>query len=240
MPVLPHARRHAQQTATKGERLMNVIGINGSPRKQWNTATLVAKALEGAAAQGATTELFHLYDLDFKGCKSCLACKIRGGKSYGKCVLNDDLAPVLEKIAAADALVIGSPIYFGTVTGETRSFLERLLFPYLTYTVPYGTLFPKKIKTGFIYTMNVPEEMSKEYGYEQIFTTNERYMQMLLGSAESLCAFDTCQVDDYSKVVIESFDPIHKARRRAEVLPVECQRAFELGKRLSGAEGIEA
>lgn len=219
---------------------MKVIGINGSPRKQWNTASLVAKALEGAAAQGASTELFHLYDLNFKGCISCFACKTRGGKSYGKCVLNDDLAPILEKIASADALVIGSPIYFGTVTGETRSFIERLLFPYLTYTVPYGTLFPKKIKTGLIYTMNVPEKMSKEYGYEQIFNTSERYMQMLLGSAETLCAFDTCQVDDYSKFVIESFDPVHKARRRAEVLPLECDRALELGMRLAGAEGVAA
>lgn len=219
---------------------MKVIGINGSPRKQWNTASLVAKALEGAAAQGASTELFHLYDLNFKGCISCFACKTRGGKSYGKCVLNDDLAPILEKIASADALVIGSPIYFGTVTGETRSFIERLLFPYLTYTVPYGTLFPKKIKTALIYTMNVPEGVSKEYGYEQIFNTSERYMQMLLGSAETLCAFDTCQVDDYSKFVIESFDPNHKARRRAEVLPLECDRALELGMRLAGAEGVAA
>jgi multimeric flavodoxin WrbA len=219
---------------------MNIIGINGSPRKQWNTATLVTKALEGAAAQGATTELFHLYDLDFKGCKSCFACKTRGGSSYGKCVVNDDLALVLEKIAAADVLVIGSPIYFGTVTGETRSFLERLLFPYLTYTVPYGTLCTKKIKTGFIYTMNVPEERSREFGYEQIFATNERYVSMLLGSAETLCAFDTCQVNDYSKVVIESFDPVHKAKRRAEVLPLESQRAFDMGRRLAGAESVAA
>lgn len=216
---------------------MNVIGINGSPRKEWNTATLVAKALEGAAAQGASTELFHLYDLDFKGCKSCFACKIRGGKSYGKCVLNDDLAPVLEKIAAADALVIGSPIYFGTVTGETRSFLERLLFPYLTYTVPYGTLFPRKIKTGLIYTMNVTEEMSTEVGYQQVYKTHEQYLG-LIGSAETLCAYDTCQVEDYSKVVIESFDPIHKAKRRREALPLDCQRAFEMGKRICGAESI--
>jgi multimeric flavodoxin WrbA len=219
---------------------MNVIGINGSPRKKWNTATLVAKALEGAAAQGAATELVHLYDLDFKGCVSCFACKTRGGKSYGTCVLRDDLAPVLEKIASADALVIGSPIYFGAVTGETRSFLERLLFPYLTYTVPYGTLFPRKIRTGFIYTMNVTEEVSTNFGYEQLFSTNERYAQLLLGPAETLCAFDTCQVDDYSKVVIESFDPIHKARRRTEALPLECERAFELGRRLAGAESVAA
>jgi len=219
---------------------MNVIGINGSPRKKWNTATLVAKALEGAAAQGATTELVHLYDLEFKGCVSCFACKTRGGRSYGTCVLRDDLTPVLEKIASADALVIGSPIYFGAVTGETRSFLERLLFPYLTYTVPYGTLFPRKIRTGFIYTMNVTEEVSRKFGYEQLFATNERYAQLLLGPAETLCAFDTCQVDDYSKVVIESFDPVHKARRRTEVLPLECERAFELGRRLAGAEGVAA
>ena len=219
---------------------MQVIGINGSPRKQWNTATLVAKALEGAAAQGAETELVHLYDLDFKGCTSCFACKTRGGKSYGRCAMKDGLTPVLESIATADALVIGSPVYFGSVTGETRSFMERLLFPYLTYTVPYGTLFPQKLATAFIYTMNVTEERSREFGYEYFINANERYAQMLLGTAESLCAFDTCQVDDYSKVVIESFDPVHKAKRRAEALPLDCLRAFDLGKRLAGAETVAA
>ncbi|OGU01378.1 MAG: flavodoxin [Geobacteraceae bacterium GWC2_55_20] len=219
---------------------MQVIGINGSPRKQWNTATLVAKALEGAAAQGAQTELFHLYDLDFKGCTSCFACKTRGGKSYGRCAMQDGLTPVLDRIATADALVVGSPVYFGSVTGETRSFIERLLFPYLTYTVPYGTLFPQKLATAFIYTMNVTEERSREFGYEYFIKMDERYTQLLLGTAESLCAFDTCQVDDYSKVVIESFDPVHKAKRRAEALPLDCQRAFEMGRRLAGAETVAA
>jgi len=219
---------------------MQVIGINGSPRKQWNTATLVAKALEGAAAHGAETELVHLYDLDFKGCTSCFACKTRGGKSYGRCAMQDGLTPLLDRIAAADALVVGSPIYFGSVTGETRSFMERLLFPYLTYTVPYGTLFPRKLATAFIYSMNVTEERSREFGYEYFVKSNERYGQLLLGSAESLCAFDTCQVDDYGEVVIESFDPVHKAKRRAEALPLDYQKAFDLGKRLAGAETVAA
>jgi multimeric flavodoxin WrbA len=219
---------------------MQVIGINGSPRKKWNTATLVAKALEGAAAHGAQTELLHLYDLDFKGCTSCFACKTRGGKSYGRCAMKDGLTPLLDRIATADALVVGSPVYFGSVTGETRSFMERLLFPYLTYTVPYGTLFPKKLSTAFIYTMNVTEERSREFGYEYFITMDERYTRLLLGTAESLCAFDTCQVEDYSKVVIESFDPVHKAKRRAEALPLDCQRAFEMGKRLAGAETVAA
>jgi multimeric flavodoxin WrbA len=70
---------------------MKAIGVNGSPRKKWNTATLLKKALEGAASEGAKTTLVHLYDLDYKGCISCFACKMRGGKSYGKCAVKDGL-----------------------------------------------------------------------------------------------------------------------------------------------------
>ena len=115
---------------------MKVMALNGSPRKEWNTATLITKALEGAASQGAETELIHLYDLDFKGCMSCFACKTRGGESYGKCAIEDDLAPILQRAAEADAIILGSPFYFGTVSGEMRSFMERLMFPYLAYTGP--------------------------------------------------------------------------------------------------------
>lgn len=75
---------------------MKVYAINGSPRKSWNTAMLLENALKGAAAQGAETELIHLYDLNFKGCTSCFGCKLKGGKSYGKCAMRDDLTPVLE------------------------------------------------------------------------------------------------------------------------------------------------
>ncbi len=212
---------------------MKVIAINGSPRKKWNTATLLQHALQGTADQGAETELVQLYDLNYKGCISCLACKTRGGKSYGRCAVNDELTPLFERIAAADALIMGSPVYFGSVTGELRSCMERLLFPYLTYTVPYGTLFPKRIKVGFIYTMNVTEEHSKEFGYDYFIKSNERYSQLLLGPAETLCSFDTCQTDDYSKVVIESFDSVHKHQRHQEVFPQDCDKAYGLGVRLA-------
>ena len=91
---------------------MNVIAFNGSPRKKWNTATLLGKALEGAASQGAETELIHLYDLNFKGCKSCFACKTKGGKSYGRCAVKDDLTPIFKRVEEVDAVVFGSPNYF--------------------------------------------------------------------------------------------------------------------------------
>ena len=212
---------------------MNIIAFNGSPRKKWNTATLLGKALEGAESQGAETELIHLYDVDFKGCKSCFACKTKGGQSYGKCAVKDGLAPILKKVEEADVILLGSPIYYGTVSGEMRSFMERLLFPYFTYTDPPQSLFPKKISTGFIYTMNVTEELMKEWGYEQLFGNNQRLLEMVFGASESLFSFDTYQFKDYAKVVADRFDPEKKAKRRQEVFPKDCAKAFAMGARFA-------
>lgn len=213
---------------------MKVMGFNGSPRKRWNTATLLQKALDGAASEGAETELLHLYDLDFKGCVSCFACKEKGGTSYGRCAVSDDLTPVFEKAASADALVFASPIYLGSVTGETQSFLERLVFPYLTYTDPPGTLFPRKIATGFIYTMGIPEDMLEQVGYRQRFAGTQGSLTRIFGSCETLLCCDTYQFDDYAKVVAPRFDPVKKKRRREEVFPKDCADAFALGARLAG------
>src|SRR3990170_290755 len=141
---------------------MKIIAVNGSPRKNWNTATLLQKALDGAASKGAETEIFHLYELSYKGCISCFSCKAKNGESYGKCAVKDDLTSILKKVQEVDAIIFGSPIYFGTVSGEMKSFMERLMFPYLTYTDPPGTLFARKIRTGYIYTLNVTEAMAKE------------------------------------------------------------------------------
>ena len=212
---------------------MKVMGFNGSPRKRWNTATLVSKALEGAASRGAETELIHLYDLDFKGCISCFACKTMGGKSYGRCAVQDDLTPVFRKIETADAVILGSPIYFGNISGEMRSFMERLLYPYLIYTDPPQSLFPNRIKTGFIYTMSINEEEMKEYFYPQFFGLSERFFNMIFGASEYICSFDTYQFDDYSKMVPDRFDPDKKAKRRQEIFPLDCDRAFQLGARFA-------
>jgi len=212
---------------------MKIIAFNGSPRKTWNTTTLLNKALEGAASQGEGIELIHLYDLDFKGCKSCFACKTKDGESYGRCAVKDDLTPILRKVEDADAIILGSPIYFLDVTGEMRSFMERLMFPFLTYTDPPQSLFPKKIPTGFIYTMNATEQQMKEYGFDQHLGNNEMLLQLIFGASESLFSFDTYQFKDYSKVVSDRFDPEKKAKRRVEIFPGDCENAFEMGARFA-------
>lgn len=212
---------------------MKIIAFNGSPRKTCNTATLLNKALEGAVSQGAETELIHLYDLNYKGCISCFACKTKDGKSYGKCPIQDDLAPIFKKVEEADAIILGSPIYLRRVTGEMAAFMERLLFPYSVYSNPRQSLFPKKINTGFIYTMGVTEELLKKFGMDQLIDFNESIMQMVFGASESLLSFDTYQFKDYSKVVAPMFDPEEKAKKRREVFPVDCKKAFDMGVKLA-------
>jgi len=151
------------------------------------------------------------------------------------CAVKDDLTPVLKKVEKVDAVILGAPIYFGTVSGEMKSFMERLMFPYSTYTDPPGTLFSRKIRTGFIYTMNVPAEMVKPRGYDRYFDANGMTLERIFGSSEALCSNDTYQFDDYSKYVAPRFDPIMKARRRAEVFPKDCEKAFAMGARLVSA-----
>ena len=212
---------------------MNVIAINGSPRKEWNTATLLKKALEGAESKEADTELIHLYDLKYKGCISCFGCKEKGGKSYGKCAVKDDLTPVFKKIESADAVIFGTPIYLGSITGEMQSFMERLVFPYLTYTDPPETLFPKKIRTGLIYTMGLPEDMMNQVGYKVNFANAVRFLTRIFGSGEFIASCDTLQFKDYSKVVATRFSPEAKLKRRQEVFPKDCQKAFDMGARFA-------
>ena len=213
--------------------MKKVVGVNGSPRKQWNTATLVKKALEGAESVGAHTKLVHLYDLNYKGCRSCFACKRKGNTCNGLCAAKDDLREVLAEILASDVLILGSPIYFGDVTGEMRSFLERLLFPNITYDEFGKSVFPGRIDCGFIFTMNCPERFVKEVHYDILFEHNARSLGILGGKCEILTSHETWQFEDYSVMNAAMFNVEEKAKIRAERFPRDCQRAYELGARLA-------
>ena len=151
--------------------------------------------------------------------------------------MNDGLTPVLERIRNADTLILGSPVYLGTATGEMRSFLERLVFPYLVYDREHSSIFPKKIPTAFIYTLGADEGRAKEIGFDVPIRLTEMLLGRMFGNSETLQVADTLQFDDYSKYVSSAFDPAAKAQRRKEVFPQDCQRAFELGVRLAKAAG---
>lgn len=210
---------------------MKFIGINGSPRKGWNTSTLVSQALEGAKSEGADIEIIDLYDLNYKGCTSCFACK-RKGVAVKSCVANDELKPVLEKIRDCDGLILGSPIYFGNITGEMQSFLERLMFPYFSYEGKESS-FLKDICTAFIYTMNVPESMIEDIGLDKLFNFQAHILEMVFSHSSSLLSTETYQFDDYSKYAVTMFSAEERAKRRETVFVEDCKKAFELGANLA-------
>ncbi len=208
---------------------MYVIAFNGSPRKDGTTATLLKKSLEGAASQGAETEFIQLNRLRMKGCQACFECKKRGGKSYGKCNLKDDMTPLYQKIERSDAFFIGSPIYFGAVTASAKMLIERL-YPYFNYG-DYSSNFPKKINTGFIYTMGIDDQQTEIF--TPIIQFNQMLFSLLFGSCETLLSTDTFHVEDYSKIVADVLEQSvdRKLKHRKEVFPKDCEKAFEMGAR---------
>lgn len=218
---------------------MKIFAINGSPRKKANTATLLEHFLEGARGAGADTELVHLYDLQASGCRSCFACKLRGGASYGHCALKDDLAPVLAALEQADGLVMGSPIYFGNVTGAMRSFQERLCFPYFVYDRHFSTIAPRRLATACIYTMNVTGEVMRQMGYPATLAAMEGYIGRTFTPPAVLHVNDTWQFDDYARYKTDGVAVDAKRRQREEQFPKDCRQAFLMGqdmaRKLAGA-----
>lgn len=212
---------------------MKFYAINGSPRKNCNTAQVLLKSLDGVKSvfPDADCEIINLYNFDFKGCKSCFACKRLGSKHYGKCPVNDGLNEILNKISMADGIILGSPIYLGSVTGVMRSFLERFIFPYLVYDDNYTSLAPKKMPLGFIYTMNITEELadSESFEYKSIFSKTEKYLELIFTKPYNLYVYDTYQFRDYSKFKVEKFDEKEKAKVRKEQFPKDLENAFNLG-----------
>lgn len=224
---------------------MKVIAINGSPRKSWNTATLLQTALDGAKSVGASTEIIHLYDLNFKGCTSCFACKRKDNRHIGHCAMKDDLTSVLAKIAECNVLILGTPIYFANITGAMQSFLERLLFSNVTYNAGHGTVFKGKISSLFIYTMNVPkdihtmnipEDLLQYYNYEKLFQYYKQCCRKILnGTSELLLSQDTYQFDNYSNYESSMFDEKQKLQVKTNQFPIDCQKAFDMSAMLASS-----
>ena len=209
--------------------MKKIIIIDGGPRKNFNTASMLQKFAEGATSVSDKIEVktVRLYGLDYKGCMSCMACKIKG-KASNVCKFKDALTPVLEEIAEADGLALGSPIYFGDVTGQMRTFLERLAFPWLSYN-DYSLTAPKRMPVVLMETMNGTPERNNSQGYGSM----EFCIQTALGEPEHLVAYNTYQVKNYERFELASFSEEAKRQWRDEHWEQDLQKAFDVGKQMA-------
>ncbi len=207
--------------------MKKIMIIDGGPRKNMNTAIMLEKFAEGAREAGAEVKIVRLYGIDYKGCMSCMACKIKD-RASNVCKFKDALTPVLDEIAQADGLVLGSPIYFGDVTGQMRTFLERLAFPWLSYN-DYSLTAPKRMPVMLIETMNGTPERNNSQGYGSM----EPCIAAALGEPERLIAYSTYQVKSYDRFELAGFSEEAKRQWRDEHWEQDQQRAFEAGKRMA-------
>ncbi len=205
-----------------------IVVVNGSPRKGWNTDTLVSEAAKGAESAGAVVEKFDLYKLEkYTGCISCFGCKKE--KFKGRCICRDGLTPVLDAIREADGLILGTPNYLSEVSAGFRALYERLIFQNLTYNAEHYCCNQNVIPVLMIMTSNGPDTY-----YADLVENYRQTLSRFVGPTETLIVGDTLQLKDYSKTdwPWSIFDPEEKQRRHETVFPQECQKAFELGAAL--------
>ncbi|MBQ3579974.1 MAG: flavodoxin family protein [Bacteroidales bacterium] len=199
--------------------------IDGGPRKNMNTSAMIKSFAEGVAEGGAQVTVFRLYDLDFKGCRSCLVCKLKDRKP-DVCAYKDGLTEALRAATYADGVVLASPVFFGRVTGQMECFVERLIFPWLSYD-DHRLTPPRRLPWAAIYTMNDTSDNLRAL----------RSFELLVGGyygdlPEKVVAFNTYQVNDYDRYAMAAHPKEEKELWRAEHWENDLLEAKAAGRRM--------
>jgi multimeric flavodoxin WrbA len=106
------------------QRQPTVLVVLGSPRKRGNSALLAAQIASGAKRAGATIRTVFLQALQIQPCRGCWQCRKAGSTG---CAIQDEMQPVYRQMVAADAWVIASPVYWFTVSAQTKLWMDRCL-----------------------------------------------------------------------------------------------------------------
>lgn len=218
---------------------MNIVMVNGSPRRDGSTAKLLCAAVDGAksvAGENVNVERIDVYSKPYMGCKSCLACKLPAMQGKG-CVVTDEMTADIKKAEAADVLLMGTPVYFFSESSGFKAFYERLLYPYKSYLPQVKTLFPRQIQAGIIYTMNMAQESfenaSPYLEKPSICQPTVKLAAELVGTCEAMVVHGTLRTPNFERYVIDVETERVKAEKVLQTFPAQLQAAYELGAKLA-------
>ena len=209
---------------------MKIVAINGSPRKDFNSAKMLKSWVDGykSVHPDVEVEYVNLYSLKFTGCTSCFSCKRINGKFYGQCPIKDDLLTLIPKLYEADAVAIASPIYFGDLNAYTKCMLERALFSHTTYRANHDSLATKPISVTMIYTMNCPKVLAPQIGYTERWKEMETYIgNTFLTPCKRVCAYNTYQFTNYENYEMEIFTEEEKRQYRDSHFQDDLKAAYD-------------
>ncbi|NTW34887.1 MAG: flavodoxin family protein [Syntrophobacteraceae bacterium] len=184
---------------------MRILGIEGSPRKNGNTEKLVKAVLQGAMEEGHDGEFLKLADMRISPCLGCIGCR-----ETGECVIKDDMSRIYEGFQAADAIVVGSPVYMWQVSAQTKMFLDRLV-PFIK--PDFSTRLSGEKRLLLAFTQGNPDAQS----FKPYFDYLERMLSFLHFQVQgSLVASGTREKDD----ILQQSDVLDRAREMGRSLLV--------------------
>ncbi len=189
---------------------MKVLAINSSPRKRGNTSFVVAKALEGAASRGAMVQRIDLPDMRIRPITE------QDYEATFDSVMNDvsdDLSSIINVISASDAVIIASPVFFGSVTGQLKMMIDRFQFAWMEKNIRGRDIFPDRKKGAFI-SVQAQER-------EDFFRNSSAVVRHF---------FATLNISCDEELFLGGLESGHDALSRKDVL----EKAFRLGERLAG------
>jgi multimeric flavodoxin WrbA len=180
-----------------------MLVVKGSPRENGNSSSLAERAAEGARTAGAEVEVFSLHKMDIRPCDACDTCQ-----ETGVCVLKDDMQELYQRLTQADAIIISSPIYWFTMSAQTKLFIDR----WYALESPHGNSLKGK-SFGILLTYGDTDPYSS--GAINAIRTFQDIFRYIGAKLEDLVYCTAMQVGDVQK--------------QPELL----ERAFKLGKKLA-------
>ena len=180
----------------------NILILKGSPREKGNSASLADRAADGAHQLGAQVESIYLHGLDIRPCDACDLC------DTGECVIEDDMQPLYPKLAAADAILLASPVYWFTFSAQLKLCIDRW----------YG------------FQAHGWQEVShKQFGFILTYGDTDLYSSGAINAIhtfETMCRFLESKI---AGIVHGSLMDVGDVEKHPELL----QQAYDLGKLLA-------
>lgn len=174
--------------------MVNLLSVTGSPRPHGNTAALLTALLAGAETAGAQLDHIDACKIDISGCSGCNACAITG-----KCVVQDDMQSIFQRMGQADIIILTSPLYFMGISGQLKLLVDRCQTCWSRrYVLQVPALLPKKQRQGFfLATGGAPNK--KGTNFEPAIQTASFF-------------FDALEVDNLGEMVVAGTDhlPVNK------------------------------
>jgi len=178
--------------------MKKIIALNGSPRAHGSTAALVDEILRAAGEQGAQTKAYYLNGMNISGCQSCYACK-----KDGRCALEDDMQALYGEIAAADGIVLATPVYMWQMSAQLKLALDRL---YAFFNFDHTSRLKPGKKVSLAATQGRPDRSMFHHYFEHV---GRLLLFLGFGAYEILIAGGTRKPEDLARQA----DVLAEARR---------------------------